>query len=67
MLGVGLKLTLQVGQELADGVFEANAQDDSLEAVDCVHLEVNFLRLHLLLKETEGVDLLDHDSAHVDG
>lgn len=55
-----MKLTLQVGQKLADGVLEANAENDSLQAVDSVHLEVNFLSLHLLFEEGEGVDLFDH-------
>ena len=55
-----MKLTLQVGQKLANGGFGTDAENDSFEAVDSIDLEVDFFSLHLLLQEGKGVDRFDH-------
>ena len=48
---------LQVRKERAAGLSDTNGQDDSLEAMDGVNLEVDFLSSHFFLQELEGVNV----------
>ena len=53
-------LTEEVGDELTVNLFGSNGQNDCLQSVDCVHLEVDFLSLHLFLDQGKGVHGFDH-------
>ena len=38
-------LTLEVRNELLDGIVNSNAENDCLQSVNCVHFQLNFFGL----------------------
>ena len=54
------RLTIKIRDELVGCLIDADGKNDSFQAMDGVDLQVDFLSLHLLFQEGEGIHVFDH-------